>query len=77
MSLQWTLIQNHSATHAPELDVGLVVFNGERAFSMGGGGAQGLFLGGAEIIARTVVCGTPKRVTAGTQIIPFMGQGSN
>lgn len=43
----------------------------------GGGGAQGLFLGGAEIIARTVVCGPPKRVTAGTQIIPFMGQGSN
>lgn len=42
-----------------------------------GGGAQGLFLGGAEIIARTVVCGPPKRVTAGTQIIPFMGQGSN
>lgn len=45
--------------------------------SQWGGGAQGLFLGGAEIIARTVVCGPPKRVTAGTQIIPFMGQGSN
>lgn len=27
----------------------------------GGGGAQGLFLGGAEIIARTVVCGPPQK----------------